>query len=79
MKIDHIDKAGLLWLITMIKTLVSTKVDKEEGKGISEANYTATEKTKLEGLKNYTHPTSSGNKHIPSGGAAGQFLKWSAD
>lgn len=27
----------------------------------------------------YTHPTSSGNKHIPSGGAAGQFLKWSSD
>lgn len=27
----------------------------------------------------YTHPTSSGNKHIPSGGAVGQFLKWSAD
>ena len=27
----------------------------------------------------YTHPTSSGNKHIPAGGAAGQFLKWSAD
>ena len=27
----------------------------------------------------YTHPTTSGNKHIPSGGAAGQALKWSAD
>ena len=27
----------------------------------------------------YTHPTSSGNKHIPSGGASGQILKWSAD
>ena len=27
----------------------------------------------------YTHPTTSGNKHIPSGGSAGQFLKWSAD
>lgn len=27
----------------------------------------------------YTHPTSSGNKHIPAGGSAGQFLKWSAD
>ena len=27
----------------------------------------------------YTHPTTSGNKHIPSGGATGQFLKWSAD
>lgn len=27
----------------------------------------------------YTHPTTSGNKHIPSGGAAGQVLQWSAD
>lgn len=27
----------------------------------------------------YTHPTSTGNKHIPSGGATGQILKWSAD
>ena len=27
----------------------------------------------------YTHPTSAGNKHIPSGGSAGQFLKYSAD
>ena len=26
----------------------------------------------------YTHPTTAGNKHIPSGGAAGQFLKYSA-
>jgi len=27
----------------------------------------------------YTHPTASGNKHIPSGGSAGQILKWSED
>lgn len=27
----------------------------------------------------YTHPTSSGNKHIPSGGSSGQILRWSAD
>lgn len=27
----------------------------------------------------YTHPTSSGNKHIPNGGSAGQILRWSAD
>lgn len=27
----------------------------------------------------YSHPTSAGNKHIPAGGAAGQFLKWNAD
>lgn len=26
----------------------------------------------------YTHPTTAGNKHIPSGGAAGQFLKYSS-
>ena len=26
----------------------------------------------------YTHPTSAGNKHIPSGGAAGQILKYSS-
>lgn len=26
----------------------------------------------------YTHSTTSGNKHIPAGGASGQFLKWSA-
>ncbi len=28
---------------------------------------------------NYTHPTTSGNKHIPAGGSAGKFLKWSAE
>lgn len=27
----------------------------------------------------YTHPATAGNKHIPAGGASGQFLKWSAD
>ena len=27
----------------------------------------------------YTHPTTSGNKHIPSGGASGNVLTWSAD
>ena len=41
------------------------------------------DKAKLDGIaanaNNYVHPTSSGNKHIPSGGSSGQFLKWSAD
>ena len=39
---------------------------------------TAADKTKLDGIDTganaYTHPTSAGNKHIPSGGSAGQFL-----
>ena len=26
----------------------------------------------------YTHPTTAGNKHIPTGGSAGQFLKYSS-
>ena len=43
----------------------------------------STDKTKLDsiatGANNYTHPTTSGNKHIPSGGSSGQILRWSAD
>ena len=27
----------------------------------------------------YTHPTTAGNKHIPSGGADGQVLRWSSN
>ena len=42
----------------------------------------STDKTKLDGVATganaYVHPTSAGNKHIPSGGAAGQFLKYSS-
>lgn len=32
-----------------------------------------------DGANNYVHPTTSGNKHIPSGGTSGQILKWSSD
>lgn len=32
-----------------------------------------------EGANKYVHPTTAGNKHIPSGGANGQILRWSAD
>lgn len=30
------------------------------------------------GANKYVHPTTAGNKHIPSGGAKGNFLVWSA-
>lgn len=60
-----------------IKT-VNNKVDKISGKGLSTNDYTTEEKTKLEGIEenanNYTHPTTAGNKHIPSGGTTGQML-----
>lgn len=41
------------------------------------------DKKKLDGIatnaNNYTHPTTSGNKHIPAGGSSSQILRWSAD
>lgn len=43
----------------------------------------AADKTKLNGIaagaNDYSHPTSSGNKHIPAGGASGQILRWASD
>lgn len=43
----------------------------------------STDKTKLDGVatgaNNYVHPTTAGNKHIPSGGATGNILVYSAD
>lgn len=42
-----------------------------------------TDKIKLDGIEananRYVHPTTSGYKHIPSGGSAGQVLGWAAD
>ena len=50
--------------------------------GLTQKNFTSTLKTKLDGVatsaNNYSHPTSAGNKHVPTGGAAGQFLKYSS-
>ena len=63
---EHQDISGLA-----TKTELESKVDKELGKGLSEANYTETEKQKLSGIadsaNNYVHPATSGNKHIPAG------------
>ena len=70
---------GLLYFWHKIKALLDGKVDKIDGKGLSTNDYTTAEKNKLAGLKNYTHPTTSGNKHIPAGGSANQILGWSAD
>ena len=43
----------------------------------------AADKAKLDGIapnaNNYTHPSTSGNKHVPSGGASGKILGWKAD
>lgn len=66
-----------------IKAKLADKVDKVDGKGLSTNDFSAAYKAKLDGIangaNNYSHPTSSGNKHIPAGGSAGQILRWSSD
>jgi hypothetical protein len=66
-----------------LSTVLENKVDKVSGKGLSTNDYTTTEKNKLFGIadnaNNYVHPTTSGNKHIPAGGAEGKILGWDSD
>lgn len=75
---DHQDISGLA-----TKEELNSKVDKELGKQLSTENYSTAEKEKLaniaENANNYTHPTTSGNKHIPTGGSDGQLLSYSED
>lgn len=44
---NYLDKDGLLYVWSKIKTLVATKVDKVDGKGLSTNDYTTAEKNKL--------------------------------
>lgn len=63
---------------TATQSALDLKVDKVSGKGLSTNDYTSEEKSKLEGIEaeanKYEHPTTPGNKHIPSGGTSGQIL-----
>lgn len=84
---NYLDSDGVLYFWQKIKAKITdaikNKVDKVDGKGLSANDYTTAEKTKLAGIADgankYSHPTSSGNKHIPSGGSSGQVLRWAAD
>ena len=76
--LDKIDETS--WL------LVYGQTHEHENQSVlnkTTASYTDAEKTKLAGIaagaNKYVHPTTSGNKHIPSGGSSGQILRWSAD
>lgn len=51
--LKYTDDNGLLYLITKIKGLANTKVDKVDGKGLSTNDYTTEEKVKLATLENY--------------------------
>ena len=74
-----LDLDGLSHLVQWFKGQLGGKVDKVSGKQLSSNDYTTAEKNKLAGLSNYSHPTTSGNKHIPAGGAAGKILGWASD
>lgn len=58
----YLDMDGLAYLWARIKEILTGKVDKEVGKGLSTNDYTNAEKTKLSGIEsnanNYTHPLS---------------------
>lgn len=68
--------------VTTVESNLSALTQDSIPDGTTNKAYTATEKTKLAGVatgaNKYTHPTTAGNKHIPSGGASGQVLKYSA-
>lgn len=58
-----LDENGLLYFWSLIKTKLSSKVDKVTGKALSTNDYTTAEKTKLSGIEananKYVHPTST--------------------
>ena len=43
---------------------LANKVDKVSGKGLSTNDYTTSEKEKLAGLSNYTHPNDASTRHV---------------
>lgn len=85
--------------VTALNQAIANKVDKEDGKGLSENDFTTALKTKLDNIAEnatkveksevngnikingsdttvYIHPDTAGNKHIPVGGADGQFVAY---
>lgn len=55
----YLDETGAAYLVSKILGLLSLKVDTEEGKGLSEEDFTALLKTKLDDLENYSLPTAT--------------------
>lgn len=55
----YLDEAGAAYLVSKILGLLKNKTDKEEGKTLSDENFTAELKNKLEELENYSLPIAS--------------------
>lgn len=54
--VKFLDENGAAYLINKILVLLNNKIDKEEGKSLSEENFTTLLKTKLENLEEYSLP-----------------------
>lgn len=80
------DKAATANAVNKAYTLAGTANNTaNSAKTTAESKSTVTSSTtngniKIDGTETtvYTHPTTAGNKHIPTGGSNGQVLKWSA-
>ena len=55
----YLDEAGAAYLVSKILGLLKHKIDIEEGKELSDENFTTELKTKLEALENYFLPIAS--------------------
>lgn len=71
---------------TEVQNLINAAKHTHSNKSILDAttaSFTTALLTKLNGIADgankYVHPSTSGNKHIPSGGSSGQILRWSSD
>lgn len=56
----------------------NTKATTSKDGLMSKEHYSKLESV-AQNANNYTHPSNSGNKHIPAGGSEGQILVWSED
>lgn len=76
-----------IWYLSGAKSNIQTQLDGKASTAAATTSanglMTSAMVTKLNGIATganaYTHPTTSGNKHIPAGGSSGQILRWSAD
>lgn len=79
----YVNSAGLTKALSLVKTELAKKAGTSAATQSAAGLMSAADKKKLDGItagaNAYTHPTTSGNKHIPSGGSSGKILRWSAD
>ena len=55
----YLDMNGTAYLVNKIVGLINLKVNQEQGKGLSEEDFTASLKAKLNDLENYSLPAAS--------------------